>query len=63
MKPKFELGQPVSINGSGVFNIKEIAPHGDNHCDCCTTDKMYFMYRVSLTLWVNEEQLIARIVN
>lgn len=55
-EPKYRVRQNVTINGKGNYVIREVAKHGRDTCDCCQGEA-YFMYRISSTLWINEDQL------
>lgn len=63
-KPKFRIGQAVKIkNTKGVFNIRQIEPHGDGFCECCYVSDVYFMYGLTTVLWVAESELEAQTIN
>jgi hypothetical protein len=55
-KSKFKIGQRVTVNGIGDYRIKDIATHGIGQCDCCGGNH-YFMYQLSSSYWINEDQL------
>jgi len=63
MLPKYKVGSYVSINKNGTYKVLEITVHGGLMCDCCPKAGAYFMYRISNTVWINEDQLLPIIVN
>lgn len=60
-QPKYKMGQFVTVNGMGRYEILGVVKHGLYICDCCRGEE-YYLYKIVGFYWMAEDKL-GRTVN